>query len=74
MNQDILMQRFQSTYGIIRSAHAWLHSYFRHRTQAVSIDGKSSHPKELVTGFPQGLVLGPFSYPAYTSPLFEIAR
>ena len=74
VNQDILMQRFQPTYGITGSAHAWLDSYFRHRTQAVSIDGKSSHPKELVTGFPQGSVLGPFSYPAYTSPLFEIAR
>ena len=74
VNQDILMQRFQSTYGITGSAHAWLDSYFRHRTQAVSINGKSSHPKELVTGFPQGSVLGPFSYPAYTSPLFEIAR
>ena len=32
VNQDILMQRFQSTYGITGSAHAWLDSYFRHRT------------------------------------------
>ena len=37
VNQDILMQRFQSTYGITGSAHAWLDSYFRHRTQAVSL-------------------------------------
>ena len=74
VNQDIPMQQFQYSYGITGSAHAWLDSYFIHHTQSVSINGKSSHPKELVTDFPQGSVLGPFSYPANTSPLFEIAR
>lgn len=29
---------------------------------------------ELKTGLPQGSVLGPFQYPAYTAPLFSIAR
>ncbi len=74
VNQDILMQRFQAQYGITGSAYAWLDSYFRHRTQVVAVSNKSSDPRELVTGFPQGSVLGPFSYPAYTSPLFDIAR
>ncbi len=74
INQDLLMQRFETRFGITGSAHAWLDSYFKHRTQAVVISGKSSEPRELVTGFPQGSVLGPFSYPAYTSPLFAIAR
>ena len=36
--------------------------------------GKASDPKHLETGFPQGSILGPFSYPVYTSPLFHIGR
>ena len=74
VNQDILMQRFKCNYGISGAAYDWLNSYFRHRTQAVTVSGESSEPRELVTGFPQGSVLGPFSYPAYTAPLFAIAR
>ena len=37
------------------------------------MDNVSSSSRDLVTGFPQGSVLGPFMYPVYTSPLFEIA-
>lgn len=74
VNQDILMKRLQSSYGIADEAHKWLSSYFRQRHQSVCVAGKSSQLRELVTGFPQGSVLGPFSYPVYTSPLFGIAR
>ena len=74
VDQGILLQRLKVSYGITGSALAWLKSYFEGRTQAVSISGMLSKPKELDTGFPQGSVLGPFKYPSYTSPLFGIAR
>jgi hypothetical protein len=74
VNQDILLHRLQTSYGITESALAWLTSYFKDRTQAVTIRGSSSDPKMLDTGFPQGSVLGPYKYPMYTSPLFRIAK
>ena len=51
----------------------WLKSYFVGRIQRVRIGQDSSVAKQLVTGFPQGSVLGPQAYPIYTSPLFKIA-
>lgn len=74
VDQEILLQRFEQSYGITGSALQWLRSYFCGRTQSVQIKGQASGARQLDTGFPQGSVLGPFSYPANTSPLFEIAR
>ena len=74
INQDMLLDRMKHSYGITDSALKWLHSYFKGRTQAVFIGSKSSDTKQLVTGFPQGSVLGPFSYPVYTSPLLKLTR
>ena len=44
------------------------------RTQSVSIDGAMSASKPLKTGLPQGSLLGPFAFPSYSAPLFDIAR
>jgi hypothetical protein len=74
VNQDILLHRLESTFGITGSSLSWLRSYFKGRTQAVTISGASSKPKALTTGFPQGSILGPYKYPMYTAPLFTIAR
>ena len=41
--------------------------------QVVRIKGVNSDPRGLGTGFPQGSLIGPFSFPLYTSPLFKIA-
>ena len=44
-------------------------SYLSTRTQSVIINGCSSNPKPLVTGVPQGSVLGPLLFTMYTTPL-----
>ena len=74
INQDLLLKRLSQSYGIKSDALTWLESYFKNRSQQVVIAGKASDPKHLETGFPQGSILGPFSYPVYTSPLFHIGR
>ena len=74
VNQDLLLNRLRSTCGIVNDANEWLASYFKNRYQSVCIQNVSSGPRELLTGFPQGSVLGPFMYPVYTSPLFSIAE
>ena len=74
VNQDDLLHQLEFKYGITDLALKGLQSYFKGRSQAVTLGEASSTPHKLVTGFPQGFVLGPFSYPVYTAPLFDIAR
>jgi len=72
VNQDLLLNRLNSSFGIDGNALQWLTSYFKGRQQRITIKGVQSDPVQLTTGFPQGSVLGPFAYPIYTSPLFDI--
>ena len=74
VNQDLLLNRLQTSFGVTGSALEWLNSYFKGRKQCVMIGKESSIPLDLAMGFPQGSVLGPFAYPIYTSPLFDIAE
>jgi hypothetical protein len=74
VSQDILLHRLESRFGITGHAIGWLQSYFKGRTQAVAVNGMVSVPKPLETGFPQGSTLGPYKYPMYTSPMFDIAK
>ena len=74
VNQDLLLHKLRHKYGITGSAHQLLTSYFKGRTQAVTVNKSTSSPKQLDTGFPQGSVLGPYMYPLYTADLFEIAE
>ena len=69
-----MLHRLKYSFGITNNALEWLNSYFKHRHQKVCTNGLSSEYKELVTGFPQGSVLGPFMYPVYTSSLFNIVE
>ncbi len=73
VNQDLLLNRLKTSFGVCGNALDWFRSYFKGRKQCVKIEQASSSPRELATGFPQGSVLGPFAYPIYTSPLFDIA-
>ncbi len=74
VDHNLLLNRFESCFGIKAGALGWLRSYFSKRHQVVRIDDTDSDPQALQTGMPQGSVLGPFSFPAYTSPLFTIAN
>ena len=68
----LLLHRFEACFGIRSEAKEWLKSYFNNRQQVVRIKGVNSDPRGLGTGIPQGSVIGPFSFPLYTSPLFKI--
>ena len=74
VDHTLLLNRFESSFGIGAGALEWLRSYFSMRQQVVRIDDTDSDPQALQTGMPQGSVLGPFTFPAYTSPLFTIAN
>ena len=73
IDHDILIHRLESL-GFRGSALAWFVSYLTGRTQAVNINGSTSTQVPLLSGVPQGSVLGPVLFSIYASPIADIAR
>ena len=69
-----LLGRLHTEIGIGGTALDWFESYLVDRHQVVSIRDEHSDPCLLHNGVPQGSVLGPQLFTAYTSPLGRIIR
>ena len=52
----------------------WMRSYLSERTQSVVIDRVSSNESTLISGVPQGSVLGPILFSLYVQPIGDIIR
>src|SRR2546426_6583504 len=72
IDHRILLSRLTSNFGITGSAFSLISSYLLNRTQSVSIQSHASPSSSLLTGVPQGSVLGPLLFCLYTTPLIYI--
>ena len=69
IDHGILLDILKNDLGIHDTAFQWFRSYLANRSQCVSIDGVQSDPLDLPYGVPQGSVLGPLLFCAYTTQL-----
>ena len=74
INHSRLLSRLSARYGISDTALAWINSYLSDRTQRVSVGGQFSPDAPLLTGVPQGGVLGPILFTMFMAPVGDIPR
>ena len=49
-------------YGIDEKIWLWIYNFLKNRKQSVAVDGKQSSLIDVVSGVPQGTVLGPLLF------------
>ena len=58
IDYKILLDKLQ-LFGIRDNEHRWMSDYLNDRTQSVFVGGVLSQPQQVVSGVPQGSILGP---------------
>ena len=71
---DIMIRRFEMSFGITGTELQWLRSYLPGRSQHVIVNGERSESLNLPFGVPQGSCLGPLLFTLYSSKLFEVIK
>jgi Reverse transcriptase (RNA-dependent DNA polymerase)/Endonuclease-reverse transcriptase len=74
IDHQILLDRLKLEFGVSDIALNWINSYLDDRTQYLCIGANKSTISRCTVGVPQGSVLGPLLFTAYTSPIAHTIR
>lgn len=69
VEHSVLLTRLEKSFGVTGIARDWISSYLADRTQFIHVGSESSAITNCSCGVPQGSVLGPLLFVAYTSPI-----
>jgi len=72
IDHKVLLGRLSSWFGLGGAVLDWFCSYLVDRFQSVKVGDILSDPAKLLSGVPQGSVLGPILFSLYTTPLANI--
>ena len=62
VNHDLILQKLQHKFGIDGRLLKFIKEYLQGRMQQVSINGKLSDPLSVLSGVPQGSIIGPLLF------------
>ena len=71
VDHNILLQKL-ALYGIRGPLLVWLTQFLRNRQQVVVVDGHKSRPEPVISGVPQGTVLGPILFILYMNEIENV--
>ena len=72
VDHSIMLQVLRDRFCVEGRALEWFESYLCDRTQTYQVEDQQSRPRKVDCGVPQGSVLGPQKFIAYTEDLAEL--